>query len=290
MNKSLLIWGGVAAGAFVLIFGGYYLWELRAENTLLQGQVSELQQSLTATNNGLVGMTEKNTTLATNLQSEQTLNGAFGSEIQSLSGTVGTLQKLSVTDKELLEKYSKVYFLNENYVPQHLTNIDPQYAYDQSKVLQIHTGVAPFLQSMISAAGRDGVSLLILSAYRSFGQQAALKFGYVVTYGAGSANQFSADQGYSEHQLGTAVDFTTPQVKADFSKFASSTAYQWLTDNAYRFGFILSYPPHNTYYQFERWHWRFVGTALATNLHDTNRYFYDLDQREIDQYLVSIFD
>ena len=40
----------------------------------------------------------------------------------------------------------------------------------------------------------------------------------------------------------------------------------------------------------EPWHWRFVGVALATRLHNENKSFYDLTQREIDAYLVSIFD
>ncbi|PJC82708.1 hypothetical protein CO006_02150, partial [Candidatus Roizmanbacteria bacterium CG_4_8_14_3_um_filter_35_14] len=61
-------------------------------------------------------------------------------------------------------------------------------------------------------------------------------------------------------------------------------------ENAYKYGFILSYPKQNTYYQFEPWHWRFVGMTLATKLHDTNQYFYNLAQREIDLYLISIFD
>jgi len=86
------------------------------------------------------------------------------------------------------------------------------------------------------------------------------------------------------------VDFSTPEVKNTFLKFGTSTAYQWLLDNAYKSGFILSYPSHNIYYQFEPWHWRFVGVALATMLHAKNEYFYNLSQHDIDQYLISFFD
>ncbi|MEK7495870.1 MAG: D-alanyl-D-alanine carboxypeptidase family protein, partial [Patescibacteria group bacterium] len=75
-----------------------------------------------------------------------------------------------------------------------------------------------------------------------------------------------------------------------YLKTPLQAARLWLTENAYKYGFILSYPKQNTYYRFEPWHWRFVGVALATKLHDGNKYFYDLSQREIDQYLVSIFD
>ena len=127
------------------------------------------------------------------------------------------------------------------------------------------------------------------SAFRSFDTQASLKSGYKITYGSG-ANKFSADQGYSEHQLGTSVDFTTPDVGGNFSKFQTDPAYQWLQNNAHHYGFILSYPEENTYYKFEPWHWRFVGVELASDLHGENKYFYDMDQREIDTYLIKLFD
>jgi LAS superfamily LD-carboxypeptidase LdcB len=71
--------------------------------------------------------------------------------------------------------------------------------------------------------------------------------------------------------------------------FEKSTAYAWLNNNAYQYGFILSYPKDNVYYQYEPWHWRFIGVELATKLHNENRKFSDMDQREIDTYLIKIF-
>ncbi len=134
-------------------------------------------------------------------------------------------------------------------------------------------------------------TIQIASAYRSFDTQESLKTSYKVIYGAGSANQFSADQGYSEHQLGTAVDLITPSMKGSLTTaFDKTPASLWLNDNAYKYGFILSYPKGNTYYQYEPWHWRFVGVQLATRLHNENKHFYDLDQRDINTYLVNIFD
>jgi D-alanyl-D-alanine carboxypeptidase len=72
--------------------------------------------------------------------------------------------------------------------------------------------------------------------------------------------------------------------------FDKTSAYQWMLNNAYKYGFILSYPKNNGYYVFEPWHWRFVGIKLATDLHSQGKNFYDLDQRTIDGYLVSVFD
>jgi len=79
-------------------------------------------------------------------------------------------------------------------------------------------------------------------------------------------------------------------VGANLTGFENTEAYTWLQENAYKYGFVLSYPKGNGYYVFEPWHWRFVGKDLAIKLHREDKNFYDLDQRQIDEYLVSIFD
>ena len=224
-------------------------------------------------------------------QYQQSIIDSFQGQISSIDNTVGTLKKLAQTDKELLKKYSKVYFLNENYVPAKLTQIDKLYVFKQNGGnLLIQSEVWSHLEGLLKVASSSNINLLVVSAFRSFDTQAALKSEYKITYGAGTANQFSADQGYSEHQLGTSVDFTTLDAGAVFSKFRTDPAYQWLKDNAHNYGFILSYPEENSYYKFEPWHWRFVGVELAKMLHRENKYFYDLDQREIDTYLIKLFD
>jgi D-alanyl-D-alanine carboxypeptidase len=209
-------------------------------------------------------------------------------EYENINGTVQDLLKLGNTDEELLQKYSRVYFLNENYIPSDLANIDEEYLWGD-KPLQIHGDVEPFLDDLMDAAEDDDMELRIISAYRSFDYQGALKDRYLTIYGSG-ANQFSADQGYSEHQLGTTIDFTTPELGSNFGEFDTTEEFEWLQDNAHRYGFVLSYPPNNSYYQYEPWHWRFVGEDLADDLHDDEQYFYDLPQRELDEYLLEIFD
>ncbi len=286
---SLASVGGTLV-VMAILFGAYRYSKLEQQKTALEQSVAVLQTEVAGLEQSLTtSRTTLNETIQT-LQAEQNRNNAFSSQINQLSGTVTTLQRLTATDPQLLEKYSKVYFLNDNYVPASLSAIDSQYLFDKNRPELVLGGVLPYLQGLLAAAARDGVTLQIVSAYRSFYEQASLKLGYKIVYGAGTANQFSAEQGYSEHQLGTAVDFSTPEVKNTFLDFATSTAYRWLTDNAYRYGFILSYPPNNTYYQFEPWHWRFVGVTLATMLHVNNEYFYNLSQRDINQYLISFFD
>jgi len=213
----------------------------------------------------------------------------LSSQLENIEGTVGILEKLSQTDPELLKKYSKVYFLNENYLPETFTKITPKYTHDTNEDYLIYSKIWPFLEQMMKAAKDDNIDIKIISAYRSFGEQSILKSSYTFIYGSG-ANQFSADQGYSEHQLGTTLDFTTSEIGNNYLGFEETPAYQWLLNNAYKYGFILSYPEGNEYYQFEPWHWRFVGRDLADKLHREGKNFYDLSQREIDEYLISFFD
>lgn len=223
------------------------------------------------------------------LKREKNKNEEFEDQIKDISKTVGTLDKLSKTDKELLQKYSKVYFLNENFRPDKLTKIDTEYVQAGRQDQYFHTEAWPYLKEMLDDAAKEDIDLKVTSAFRSFEEQAQLKGQYTIQYGSG-ANAFSADQGYSEHQLGTTLDLTTPAVGGPYTAFENTTAFTWMQDNAYKYGFILSYPKANSYYVYEPWHWRFVGTDLADELHDKSMNFYDMDQREISTYLISIFD
>lgn len=293
INSVLAVFAVVVVIVLYLFYQNY---TLSIQNELLTEELSKKMLELSDTNNTLFSL-EKNfgelekekNKLEGNLNNEISKAVFLQEQVKSIAGTVGVLEKLSKTDEELLQKYSKVYFLNENYIPNKLTQIDVKYLYDKNMDKWIHGEVWPYLQRMLDSAANDGIDLLVGSAYRSFETQIQLKNNYSMSYGFG-ANNFSADQGYSEHQLGTTVDFTTQKTGNDFSAFKNSGTYKWLTDNAYKYGFVLSYPDKNGYYIFEPWHWRFVGVALATKLNSDKIYFYDLSQREIDEYLVNIFD
>ncbi len=259
-----------------------YTSQSLAEQTLAKATIAELSERLEMTSEELSDTQNR-------LQGEKERNDQMEEQITEIAGTVSDLDKLSKTDKELLQKYSKVYFLNEHYIPESLKEIDKEWKYSEDKPNQLHTKVMPFFERMLKAAKKEGVDLWVVSAYRSFGQQAQLKGAYTVTYGSG-ANAFSADQGFSEHQLGTTVDFTTSGIGGGLDGFGSTAAYQWLLSNAHKYGFVLSYPENNGYYVYEPWHWRFVGVELAGDLNEAGAHFYDWEQREIDRYLLHIFD
>lgn len=289
MTPSPLLRPGVLIPSALLLLalatlgvGGYRYYQLSTAYTSTSNELA----STTAEYTHLLSTT---TELQATLEAEQRKNGTFESQIQQISGTVGTLDKLAKTDTELLQKYSRVFFLNEHYIPSSLIEIQSLYRYPSEKLLQIHAQVAPHLTALFEAARADGTDLYATSAYRSFASQGQLKSAYSVQYGTG-ANAFSADQGYSEHQLGTTIDFTTKKSNGALAGFDTTPAYAWLTAHAYEYGFVLSYPKNNVYYVYEPWHWRYVGISLASRLHADKEYFYDLSQRDIDTYLISLFD
>lgn len=298
----------VVSGALFLLFLGvaflYYLeyhesetfkaefgrvsGELDMTTTEKSARIADLEAQLASTTELLYITEEARENLSEDLEDKTEEVEEFGSQIKKISGTVGVLDKLAKTDPELLMKYSKVYFLNEHYVPEKITKIDTTYSavttdqYLESRVYEM-------LTDMIDDAKEDTVDLKVRSAYRSFDSQKNLKSAYSVNYGSG-ANAFSADQGYSEHQLGTTIDLTSSENGNQLAGFDTTAAYAWLQKNAHKYGFTLSYPKNNTFYIFEPWHWRYVGEKLAEDLHEDGKFFYDLDQREIDKYLVDVFD
>ncbi|MES2749608.1 MAG: M15 family metallopeptidase [Patescibacteria group bacterium] len=255
---------------------------LLEERELASSTIAELSSRLSLT-------AEELDDIEDDYRKEKNKNDEFEDQIKKISGTVGVLDKLSKTDKELLQKYSKVYFLNEHYIPEKIVPIEKKYLYNEAISKSIHGKVEPYLNDMIEAALADGIKIWVVSAYRSFNEQASLKGAYTQTYGSG-ANTFSADQGYSEHQLGTTLDFTTEGLGGGLDGFEGTPAYTWMLENASKYGFTLSYPKGNAYYVFEPWHWRFVGEDLAKDLDKADASFYDWEQRKIDEYLISIFD
>lgn len=275
----------------VIIYGGLRLRSTAQQLTEKTASYTEVAQRRDEALQEIATLSNQVMQLEDSLRTELKKNEYFDKQLKKLSGTVGTLQKLQVTDPELLQKYSQVYFLNEHYTPSQLRDIPESYVSKGAvrTPLSFHGDALPYLESMLDAAQEDGIDLRVISAYRSFGTQSQLKSSYVRRYGSG-ANTFSADQGYSEHQLGTTVDLTTSQLGSSFSTFGDTEAYTWLVEQGYRYGFVLSYPAGNAYYQFEPWHWRFVGRDLARDLYRDKRSLYDVDQRTLDGYLVSIFD
>ena len=264
--------------------------ELASTTSALSWNTYELSKNITDLRTQTLGLSNTLTYTQKNIDAVKNQVGGVEQAVGTIGSTVGNLQKIAAVDPEILRKYSKVYFTNENYVPAHLNAVPSEYLYSSTRSEQFLSEATPYLISLLGSAKASGVTIYVKSGYRSFSEQKSLKSNYAVIYGAGTANSFSADQGYSEHQLGTTLDFITVGQSGQLAGFDTTPSYIWLTDNAFRYGFILSYPKSNKYYIYEPWHWRFVGVKLATYLHNNKLNFYDLDQRDIDKYLGTTFD
>lgn len=290
-----VVLGGVLVYAFMVINSltknvSILQSELASTSLLLASNTSKLAENVNDLNNKTAGLSNTINDTKQNIEDVKSQVGGVQQSVGVIGGAVGNLQKLVAVDPEILKKYSKVYFTNENYTPAHLTDVPNEYVYSNTRSERYLSEAWPHLKQMLDDAKSQGNEIFIKSAYRSFAEQKSLKSTYSVIYGAGTANTFSADQGYSEHQLGTAIDVITSGLGGKLEGFEKTQAFTWMQANAYRYGFVISYPKGNKFYVYEPWHWRFVGVALATHLHNNNQNFYDLDQREIDKYLANVFD
>jgi D-alanyl-D-alanine carboxypeptidase len=133
---------------------------------------------------------------------------------------------------------------------------------------------ADALASMADAATAEiGQQLVAQSGYRAYDIQEIVYNRYVAQLGTAGADLTSARPGYSEHQTGMAIDIlaTGSGCSLDGPCFGDTTAGQWLTANAYRFGYLLSYPADKTPvtgYEYEPWHFRYIGVDLSTEMHN----------------------
>jgi D-alanyl-D-alanine carboxypeptidase len=124
------------------------------------------------------------------------------------------------------------------------------------------------LAAMANAARAAGGPLQVVSAYRSYTQQAATFQHWVNVGGYEHALLTSARAGHSEHQLGTTLDFTSVGGLPpwEYSDWATSAAGKWMAANAWKYGFVMTYPKGETgatCYDYEPWHYRYVGKAVA---------------------------
>lgn len=166
--------------------------------------------------------------------------------------------------------------LPADYSPSDLTSVNVRTFYkstsDDSKLRKVAADAA---QNMFNSAASQGISLVLYSGYRSYAKQSVVYRNYVGASGAIEADKFSARPGYSEHQTGLAVDFTDAGGKCNVDVcFANTNEGKWLASNAHMYGFIMRYQNAKdtlTGYQYEPWHFRYVGFDLASQIYISDK-------------------
>ena len=188
------------------------------------------------------------------------------------------------SDDDLLTLVTHEYGLGRAYEPADLVPLSDYFPVHitlgyPSEIREVAVGP---LVEMVGAMEAAGLRPFIISGYRSYAAQAiawAKWNEYNPEYVAG----LSARPGHSEHQLGTTVDFGSPELEAvtgiediEFhTHFYMTSEGAWLLDHAHEYGFTMSYPPYTlevTGFYYEPWHYRYVGMELATQLKEQETY------------------
>ena len=163
---------------------------------------------------------------------------------------------------------NKTYYLSDSYEPPAITDLSIQYA---STGLQLAGTAAQGLEDFCKAGIAVGVRFYAVSAYRSYADQTTLYQNYVNSMGQETADATSARAGFSEHQTGYAVDLASVGNEG-LTEYKDTNEYTWTSANCADYGWILRYPQGKeaiTGYQFESWHYRYLGVQLAKAVSDS---------------------
>lgn len=167
------------------------------------------------------------------------------------------------TNLILVNKYN---YLTEDYIPENLEPIDIAYA---RSGMQLVREAKEAFETLSEDAKKEGMNIIAMSSYRSYDYQVNLYNNYVATDGKEAADTYSARAGYSEHQTGLAVDVYNKVLP--YTSFEETEEFNWMQENAYKYGFILRFPKDKvniTGYQYESWHYRYVGKEAAKYIHN----------------------
>ena len=157
---------------------------------------------------------------------------------------------------------SKQNELGEDFIPADLMDLPLTYA---AKGCSLTKEAADAFIAMCNELNQGGrPRMYASSSYRNYQYQVDIYNSYVNAHGQEWADSVAARPGYSEHQTGLAVDVAANN--AHLSKFEEAEEFQWMQENAARFGWILRYPKDKktiTGYDYEAWHYRYVGPEIA---------------------------
>ena len=155
------------------------------------------------------------------------------------------------------------YYTLDNFEPKNLVNITSEYGGNNFYIQDI---AFENYKKMYNDIKKENLKIIIKSAYRSYQYQNKIYNNYVKKDGKTLADTYSSRPGFSDHQTGLAIDIGT-NTTINLEDFENTLEYKWMIKNAHKYGFILRYPKNKenlTGYMFESWHYRYVGTNVAT--------------------------
>jgi len=165
---------------------------------------------------------------------------------------------------------NKEYLLSSKYIPYMVEPEVEIYHKGINERRYLQPIAATALEEMFAAAEADGLHLVLRCGFRSYKLQKSIYSWNLKTFGYYEVTRYHALPGTSEHQTGLAVDLCCEATNYENNfDIIQTPEYAWLLNNAHRYGWILRYPKHKTDitgYNFEPWHFRYVGVELATYL------------------------
>lgn len=176
-----------------------------------------------------------------------------------------TIKKTDIK-KGILMLVNKFNYLDKNYKPNDIVEISNYYSYANNSIKE---EVYQAYKEMWKKAKEENLTLIVTSSYRNYETQKYLWDKYADSKSEEWADTLSARAGYSEHQTGLALDIVTYNVV--MNNFEATDEFKWLQKNAYKYGFILRYPKDKkniTGYDYESWHYRYVGKDVAKTIHE----------------------
>ena len=170
-------------------------------------------------------------------------------------------------DAHALTVLDPTYALPADYVPPDLVSVSSAGFVSERGDELMRAVMLDDVAALRQAASAAGLTLLVDSGFRSYGEQQQTFDEWAARIGYDAALRRVARPGHSEHQLGTALDFTSPGWTGRFGDWALESAEgAWLAEHAWEFGFVMSYPAGAdavTCYGYEPWHYRWIGRELA---------------------------
>lgn len=176
--------------------------------------------------------------------------------------------------KVIANPYDRMVLVNKhNQLPYdfkqtNLVKMDRKYTVNDGKQYLLEGKAYESFARMADAARSEGVTIRAISAYRTESYQRMLYNKKTRTTGQSNADNYSAKPGFSEHQTGLAVDINSTN-----TSFEKTGTFKWMQSHAHEYGYILRYPKDKkwiTGYEYEPWHYRYVGVDAAKIIHDEN--------------------
>ena len=177
----------------------------------------------------------------------------------------------------LLNKYNLV---SKSYKPKNLVQVSTEYA--KENILLTEEANNQFIL-MAEAAKKENLTLYAISGYRDYTYQENLYNNYYSIDG-NKANEYSSKPGHSEHHTGLAIDISNKTTS--YEEFDKTEEFKWMQENAHKYGFILRYPEdktNETLYQYEPWHYRYVGIKISTYIKKHNISFEEYYVKHIEK-------